>query len=77
MARSAFRLRIVTWNSVELSARQMFFHCCIVSFSLDLFLRGTGYFGPWVLLSLAGFYGLLRGGYRPLPLGAPQPEIIL
>lgn len=59
--RSVFRLRMLA-RIPDAPAGQVFFYCCIASFALDLFIRGTGYFGPWVLLSLAGFYGASQLG---------------
>jgi len=44
------------------SSATAFFYCCVVSFSLDLFIRGTGYFSPSVLLFLTGVFGLWKMG---------------
>lgn len=44
------------------SSATAFFYCCVVSFSLDLFIRGTGYFSPSVLLFLTGVFGLWQKG---------------
>lgn len=42
------------------SAATAFFYCCLVSFVLDLFVRGTGYFSPSVMLFLTGVFGIWR-----------------
>lgn len=46
----------------EAPSTLVFFYSCIVSFALDLFVRGTGYFAPWVLLFWVGFFGLKQVG---------------
>lgn len=51
-------LRKIAANGVAEAAATTFFYCCMVSLSLALFVRGTGYFAPSVLLSLIGFLGL-------------------
>lgn len=62
--RSILKLRVLSRHP-EAPAGRVFLYCCIASFALDLFVRGTGYFGPWVLLSLAGLYGSMQAD-RPL-----------
>lgn len=46
----------------QCSSATVFFYCCLVSFSLDLFVRGTGYFSPSILLFFTGVFGLWRMG---------------
>lgn len=55
------KLRGIAGGSLVSSAT-VFFYCGLASFSLDLFVRGTGYFSPSVLLFLTGVFGLWQKG---------------
>lgn len=54
--RGILKLRVLSRDS-NASPKLVFFYCCIASFAFDLYVRGTGFFAPWVLLFLMGLYG--------------------
>jgi hypothetical protein len=66
-ARSALAIR----RGISMSAAEMFAYCTIVSSSLDLLVRGSGYFSTSMLFLIAGFwFQALRGRYTdPLQMG--------
>lgn len=50
---------------MDMSASLLFFHACIVTFSVSMFCRGTGYFSPDVLFFIAGVFGVYFAEGRP------------
>ena len=41
----------------QFTSSAVFAHCCVASFCISIFVRGTGYFSSDVLLFFHGFYG--------------------
>lgn len=63
--RSLLNLRKMA-NGEAATNATIFFHGCVCAFSLDLLVRGTGYFSPSVLLFLVGLIGLRQPVEEPV-----------
>lgn len=50
--------RSIKFDRSNLESKSIFFHCCIFSFIIELFVRSTSYLGPGFLMFLIGYIGI-------------------